>query len=138
MLYNFQLSIVLNILNLSVVVHSECNVCNALTNISCISTTEYKQCEDNKPFGRTFECNEGYYCSILGSCTKEEELRDCKFCEVCDESKTFACIGTQTFALCLGTDRPSEMTGQCKDEYTCNINEEKICGVVSFIVLYRN
>lgn len=62
---------------------------------------------------------------------ESEELADCNSCGKCDANKIFACTGTQTFALCLGKENYSEITGHCTEDYTCNINDAKICGDVS-------
>ncbi|KAI8126401.1 hypothetical protein CVS40_3741 [Lucilia cuprina] len=122
--------IVLQLLNQSPLVNAECNVCNSETGKACISKTEYKECdENNKPFGYTYSCNEDYYCSLLGNCTKDEDFSDCNFCKKCDENRVFACKGTKIFALCLGGDEPSEITGECNENTVCNINNAQICGL---------
>lgn len=129
--FDCQLVIVIFIFHRPVFVQSDCNACNARTNTACISQTEFQQCINDKPFGTIYKCNPNSFCSILGNCTPTEELSDCQLCRKCDPSKTFACIGTQVFALCLGGDKPSEITGQCSGSLACNINNPKICGNVS-------
>lgn len=115
--------------NLTPLVQSECNVCNAHTNTACISPTELQQCENNKPFGYVYKCNPGYYCSILGDCTKSIELSDCQMCNKCEENKKFTCTGTQKFAVCVNGSL-SDWSAECPENYYCNINDANVCGNV--------
>uniref|UniRef100_A0A1I8NYV0 Chitin-binding type-2 domain-containing protein n=1 Tax=Stomoxys calcitrans TaxID=35570 RepID=A0A1I8NYV0_STOCA len=117
------------ICGLFISINADCNVCNARTGTACISKTEYKPCFNNVPFGNeVFNCSEGQYCSITGACEEVEALAECKECGMCDATKTFACISTTEFALCLGNSRPSEVRAQCSENAKCNINNPYICG----------
>ncbi|XP_073838246.1 uncharacterized protein [Musca autumnalis] len=107
---------------------ADCNVCNAGSNTACVSNSEYKQCNSSsKPFGKLFQCNDGYYCSILGTCTDKVELSECNDCGKCDETKTFACIGTNRFGLCLGGTKPTDIEAECSGNLVCNANNHQIC-----------
>uniref|UniRef100_A0A1I8M885 Chitin-binding type-2 domain-containing protein n=1 Tax=Musca domestica TaxID=7370 RepID=A0A1I8M885_MUSDO len=107
---------------------ADCNVCNAGSNTACVSKNEYRQCNSSsKPFGKLYECNEGYFCSILGTCSDVPELAECNDCGKCDATKTFACTGTNTFSLCLGTDNTTDIGAQCSGNLVCNANDPRIC-----------
>ncbi|TMW47771.1 hypothetical protein DOY81_007156, partial [Sarcophaga bullata] len=118
-------TVVLNQLDIA---NSDCNVCNSGTNTACISGFEFQQCNnDNKPFGTKYACNSGYYCSVLGGCSLDPGAQDCQDCGMCNEDKRFACIGTKTFALCLGRVNYTDITAECSDGLYCNVNSELIC-----------
>ncbi|KAM7357912.1 uncharacterized protein ACRADG_003077 [Cochliomyia hominivorax] len=129
--------IFLFILELSSLVQSDCNVCNAQTNTACISDFEFQQCEDNKPFGTKYRCNEGYYCSILGNCTKSASLNACQDCLKCDDDNVFACLDTKRFALCID-GALSDITSRCTGDLMCNRNNRNICGLTAPSCSYRD
>ncbi|KAI8040925.1 hypothetical protein M5D96_006868 [Drosophila gunungcola] len=84
-----------------------CNVCNAVNNLTCYSPTEMQACQN----------------------TSSGSQADCQSCNQCDASQTFACTGTQSFALCLGTNTVQDSVGTCASGYVCNTNETQICGL---------
>ncbi|KAH8301134.1 hypothetical protein KR018_003089, partial [Drosophila ironensis] len=115
-----------------------CNVCNSVNNLTCYSSTQMQACDASAtPTGSPTDCPTGYAC-VSGSsgvlCEPEDATgsqADCQECNKCDTSQTFACTGTSTFALCLGTDAIQNSTGSCADGYVCNINDTQICGLSS-------
>lgn len=116
-----------------------CNVCNSVNNLTCYSSTQMQACDaSGTPTGSPTDCPTGYVC-VSGTggvlCEPEDSTggsqADCQECNKCDSSQTFACTGTSTFALCLGTDTVQNSTGTCADGYVCNINDTQICGLSS-------
>ncbi|KAH8336053.1 hypothetical protein KR067_011906 [Drosophila pandora] len=116
-----------------------CNVCNSVNNLTCYSSTQMQACDaSGTPTGSPTDCPSGYVCvsGTSGVLCKPEDSTggsqaDCQECNKCDTSQTFACTGTSTFALCLGTDTVQNSTGTCADGYVCNINDTQICGLSS-------
>ncbi|EDX09766.1 mucin-5AC [Drosophila simulans] len=114
-----------------------CNVCNAVNNLTCYSSTQMQPCQvDVLSTATPTDCPSGYVC-VSGSsgvlCQPEDSASDsqadCQECNRCDETQTFACTGTQSFALCLGTDTVQDSVGTCASGYVCNINDTQICGL---------
>ncbi|XP_017139092.1 spore coat protein SP96 [Drosophila miranda] len=113
-----------------------CNVCNAVNNLTCYSLNQTQACDaNNLPTGLPFSCPTDYVC-VSGSngviCEPEASAAseaDCQECNMCDTTNTFACTGTSSFALCLGTDTLQDSVGTCADGYVCNINDTQICGL---------
>ncbi|XP_022212864.1 spore coat protein SP96 [Drosophila obscura] len=114
-----------------------CNVCNTVNNLTCYSLTQTQACDaSNLPTGSPFSCPTGYVCVsgangviCVPEASAESSQADCQDCNKCDTSNTFACTGTSSFALCLGTDTVQDSVGTCADGYVCNINDTQICGL---------
>ncbi|XP_016933512.2 prion-like-(Q/N-rich) domain-bearing protein 25 [Drosophila suzukii] len=113
-----------------------CNVCNTVNNLTCYSSTQMQACQvDVLSTATPADCPSGYVC-VSGSsgvlCQEEassSQSADCQECNKCDATNTFACTGTQSFALCLGTDSVQDSIGTCASGYVCNINDTQICGL---------
>ncbi|XP_017071781.2 A-agglutinin anchorage subunit [Drosophila eugracilis] len=113
-----------------------CNVCNTVNNLTCYSSTQMQACQaDVLSTATPTDCPSGYVC-VSGSsgvlCEPEDTAdsqADCQECNKCDATETFACTGTQSFALCLGTDTVQNSVGTCASGYVCNINDTQICGL---------
>jgi len=125
-----RLLIFLLVINVSILgSQAECNGCASNTNVACISDTEFQFCLDNRPYGPINSCPTDNYCTNqLTICQKNASLNACRDCGKCNDQKTFACTGPRTFALCLGSDIPSNVTGRCSPEYVCNVHVTGICG----------
>ncbi|EDV96222.1 uncharacterized protein LOC6557077 [Drosophila grimshawi] len=107
---------------------ADCNVCSAITNIACLSETQFAFCENNVPLKQILSCPSGTYCTAGPQiCHKNCALQSCNACGRCNEQRTFACLGVRTFALCLGTSNVSLITGHCLPNYVCNYQDPNIC-----------
>ncbi|XP_017052852.1 nuclear pore complex protein DDB_G0274915 [Drosophila ficusphila] len=114
-----------------------CNVCNTVNNLTCYSSTQMQACQpDVLSTATPTDCPSGYVC-VSGSsgvlCEPQDSASgsqaDCQECNTCDSTQTFACTGTQSFALCLGTPTVQDSVGTCASGYVCNINDTQICGL---------
>ncbi|KAH8258659.1 hypothetical protein KR038_003649 [Drosophila bunnanda] len=115
-------------------IHTTCNVCNAANNLTCYSATQMQACQVGVlATALPTACPDGYVCASASSgvlCQPEgEAASDCQECNKCDASQTFACTGTGSFALCLGTSTVQDSTGTCAEGYVCNVNDTQICGL---------
>ncbi|XP_016955888.1 uncharacterized protein LOC108028514 [Drosophila biarmipes] len=113
-----------------------CNVCNAVNNLTCYSSTQMQACQaDVVSTATPADCPSGYVCVsgasgvLCQEAASGSQAADCQECNKCDASHTFACTGTQSFALCLGTDSVQDSIGTCASGYVCNINDTQICGL---------
>ncbi|XP_034481976.1 uncharacterized protein LOC117787539 [Drosophila innubila] len=119
---------------------STCNVCNSVNKMACYSMTQTKVCDaNNLPSGAPFDCPPGYMC-VSGSggvlCQPKapsSNVADCQDCNKCDASQTFACTGTRSFALCLGTNVPQQSRGNCASGYVCNNGIKEICELATSV-----
>uniref|UniRef100_A0A1I8MLI7 Chitin-binding type-2 domain-containing protein n=1 Tax=Musca domestica TaxID=7370 RepID=A0A1I8MLI7_MUSDO len=114
------------------VLAAECNVCTNTTQMACVSETEYQFCVNNLPTGSASSCPLGYVCSTTTSAicvsTTMNIPASCGSCNVCSTNLTFACTGTNTYALCLGTSVPSTTAvGSCGTNLVCNTNFAEMC-----------
>ncbi|XP_061392128.1 uncharacterized protein LOC133327617, partial [Musca vetustissima] len=114
------------------VLAAECNVCSTTTQMACVSETEYQFCVNNLPSGAVNSCPTGYVCSTTGSVICVSSTMgvpaSCGGCNVCSTDLKFACTGTNTYALCLGTNVPSTTaTGSCGANLVCDINSSEMC-----------
>lgn len=108
---------------------AECNACAVGSNVACISEREFQFCSNNQATGPINSCPAGSYCtSQLPICQQNAALVACKGCGECNELGTFACMDTRTFALCLGGNRPSNITVNCGEQLVCNRYLPEICG----------
>ncbi|XP_064541332.1 uncharacterized protein LOC135430557 [Drosophila montana] len=108
---------------------AECNACAAGSGVACISERQFQFCANNQTTGPVNSCPADSYCSSqVPICQKNAALVACAGCGECNELGTFACTGTRTFALCLGSNRPSNITASCSDQLVCNRNLPEICG----------
>uniref|UniRef100_A0A1I8NM42 Chitin-binding type-2 domain-containing protein n=1 Tax=Stomoxys calcitrans TaxID=35570 RepID=A0A1I8NM42_STOCA len=111
---------------------ANCNVCSAVTQMACVSETEFQVCVNNVPTGAVNSCPSGFICSTATAVTCQASDAGfeptCNECNKCNADMTFACTGTNTYALCLGTNTPSPIaTGSCGDGLVCNFNLPEIC-----------
>ncbi|XP_016991370.1 mucin-5AC [Drosophila rhopaloa] len=131
------LSLVLLVACLVSSTRGTCNVCNAVNNLTCYSSTQMQACQVGVLSTATpTACPSGYVCASGSSgvlCQPQDASgggqADCQECNKCDASQTFACTGSQSFALCLGTDTVQDSVGTCASGYVCNINDTQICGL---------
>uniref|UniRef100_D3TQY3 Hypothetical conserved protein n=1 Tax=Glossina morsitans morsitans TaxID=37546 RepID=D3TQY3_GLOMM len=111
---------------------SECNECSSVNNLACVSQTQFQVCVNGLPQGTVNSCPTGFACStntaIICQPNQMGFSASCSNCNQCDDSKTFACTGVRTYALCLGNTFPSDITGSCAPFHVCNINYPQICG----------
>uniref|UniRef100_A0A1A9UP64 Chitin-binding type-2 domain-containing protein n=1 Tax=Glossina austeni TaxID=7395 RepID=A0A1A9UP64_GLOAU len=96
---------------------SECNECSSVNNLACVSQTQFQVCVNGLPQGTVTSCPTGFACStntaIICQPNQMGFSASCSNCNQCDDSKTFACTGVRTYALCLGNTFPSDITGSC-------------------------
>lgn len=101
--------------------------------MACVSETQYQFCVNNLPSGTINSCPTGYVCSTATSVTCQLSTSGfaatCGSCNVCNANLTFACTGSNTYALCLGTTVPSATAvGSCGTGLVCNVNLPQMCG----------
>lgn len=101
--------------------------------MACVSETQYQFCVNNLPSGTINSCPTGYVCSTATSVTCQLSTSGfaatCGSCNVCNANMTFACTGSNTYALCLGTTVPSATAvGSCGTGLVCNVNLPQMCG----------
>ncbi|XP_055840498.1 zonadhesin-like [Episyrphus balteatus] len=107
-----------------------CNTCSSDIPIACVSKTEYKFCIDGVFVWDSYRCPSGTICSSSGTgvCVPEgSEQPPCAKCNVCNDTKLFACTNYNEFALCLGTDVPVSPSYTCREGLVCNIHSRDIC-----------
>ncbi|KAH8319383.1 hypothetical protein KR067_006073, partial [Drosophila pandora] len=109
---------------------ADCNVCSSVTNVACVSDTDFQICSTAElPTGSVYSCPTGYYCTAnAGICDTNSAFKSCVGCGTCNAGSTFACLSATTFALCLGTTTPSTIGGSCGTAYVCDMNNPNICG----------
>ncbi|XP_053953804.1 uncharacterized protein LOC128860348 [Anastrepha ludens] len=117
----------------SIFVTASCNTCSVDNNLACVSETQFKVCVNGSPTGSAASCPTGYVCSTQSTSICEASggdgvVGDCTACNTCDSTKTFACTGIRTYALCLGTTTVSDLGGTCAPYHVCSIDYEYICG----------
>ncbi|EDV96223.1 GH16136 [Drosophila grimshawi] len=116
-------------------VRSACNVCNSVNSMACYAVDQIQACDaNNLPTRIPFNCPPGYVCvsgasGVLCRPTASGSIGDCQDCNKCDATNTFACTGTNSFALCLGTTTPQNSLGSCSPGYVCNNMNDQICGL---------
>ncbi|XP_030081498.1 integumentary mucin C.1 [Drosophila hydei] len=131
------LGCLLQLLCLFATASATCNVCNAVNNMACYSSTQLQACDaTNLPTLIPTSCPAGNVCvsgaaGALCEPSSTTTVADCQDCNKCDASMTFACTSTSTFALCLGTTTPQTSLGTCETGYVCNVNNALICGSVA-------
>ncbi|KAH8307170.1 hypothetical protein KR044_006395, partial [Drosophila immigrans] len=112
-----------------VAARAECNSCTLNTNIACISDSKFQFCAENRPVAPINSCPVGFYCSNEPSiCQQNSTLKACRDCGRCSVARSFACLGPRSYALCLGSNSPTTLTGTCSADYVCNIHLAGICG----------
>lgn len=110
-------------------IRADCNVCSGITNAACVGTTQFQFCVDNKPNGTINSCPSGNVCTGEPQiCQTNATLVSCDSCGSCNSAGVFACLGVRTFALCLGSQSISGLTGSCAPDRVCNIDNPNICG----------
>ncbi|KAH8371827.1 hypothetical protein KR093_008981 [Drosophila rubida] len=108
---------------------ADCNVCAQPSNVACISDTQFRVCLNNELLDPVNSCPSGTYCTgETAVCQSDISLKACIGCGQCNDQRSFACVGVRTFALCLGTVAPSNITGSCAPNYVCNWDNANICG----------
>uniref|UniRef100_A0A1L8EIU7 Putative secreted protein n=1 Tax=Haematobia irritans TaxID=7368 RepID=A0A1L8EIU7_HAEIR len=112
---------------------ANCNVCLTATQMACVSETEFQFCVNNLPMGPVSRCPDGFICTTTTTAICQPNGMGfeptCGECNKCNSALTFACTGTNTYALCLGTNVPSPIaTGTCGAGLVCNLNSPQICG----------
>lgn len=119
----------LGILLCSLDCQAACYTCGATSNVACISDSQFQFCASNQTIGPINSCPAGSYCTSQTTiCDKNPALKACGTCGKCNEQGTFACTGPRSFALCLGSSRPSNITSSCTGDLVCNMDLPKICG----------
>ncbi|EDW69127.2 uncharacterized protein Dvir_GJ12295 [Drosophila virilis] len=116
-----------------------CNVCNAVNSMACYSLNQTQACDaSGLPTRIPYSCPDGYVCVSSAAGVRCQPSSSgtgaCQDCNKCDFTRTFACTGTNTFALCLGTDAPQNSVGTCAAGYVCNNRDERICGLDTQVV----
>ncbi|XP_062135140.1 uncharacterized protein LOC133844881 [Drosophila sulfurigaster albostrigata] len=107
---------------------ADCNTCASPSNIACVSDTQFQFCSDNVLIEPVNNCPDGTYCTAESAiCQSDIALKACTGCAQCNDQLSFACLGVRTFALCLGTNTPSNITGSCTANYVCNRDNPNIC-----------
>ncbi|KAH8307171.1 hypothetical protein KR044_006397 [Drosophila immigrans] len=108
---------------------ADCNVCASPSSVACVSDTQFQICSNNQLLEPVNSCPDGTYCTgEVSVCQADIALKACTGCLQCNDQKSFACLGVRTFALCLGLDTPSNITGSCAPNYVCNRDNVNICG----------
>lgn len=112
---------------------ADCNVCSS-SQLACVADQQYAMCTNGIPNLQTVNsCPVGFVCSTFGApicqdASDPNNIQDCVSCNKCDVTETFACTSQNTFALCLGTQVPSDKyTGTCAPDAVCNVNFHYIC-----------
>ncbi|XP_032598793.1 uncharacterized protein LOC116806475 isoform X2 [Drosophila grimshawi] len=106
-----------------------CRTCGSVSDVACISETQFQFCMNNQLVAPVYSCPTGSYCTNqISICQKNETLKACGSCGQCDNQHRFACTGVRSFALCLGTNTSSNCTGICDLGYVCNRDLHYICG----------
>ncbi|XP_067646515.1 uncharacterized protein [Eurosta solidaginis] len=111
---------------------ANCNVCSE-SSLACVSLTQFSVCVNDLPTETVTSCPTGYICSTTSTSICElsagdNVIGDCSDCNTCDATRTFACTGLRTYALCLGTTTVSDLGGTCAPYHVCNIDYKYICG----------
>ncbi|XP_017860622.1 PREDICTED: uncharacterized protein LOC108612256 [Drosophila arizonae] len=108
---------------------ADCNVCSTLSNAACVSQTQFMFCVNNILVQPVNSCPSGTFCTAQAAiCQSNSSLVSCTECGICSDNLVFACLGVHTYALCLGTQQPSQITGSCAPYLVCNRNNPNICG----------
>lgn len=108
---------------------ADCNVCSTLSNAACVSQTQFMFCVNNVLAQPVNSCPSGTFCTAQAAiCQSNSSLVSCTECGICSDDLVFACLGVRTYALCLGTQQPSQITGSCAPSLVCNRDNPNICG----------
>ncbi|XP_075160479.1 uncharacterized protein LOC142233439 [Haematobia irritans] len=110
-----------------------CNECQE-NHVACVNQTSYYMCfgESIPNTSQLFTCPEGLVCTNLPTiCFQRNTLPascgDTSSCDICNSNQVFACTSRTTFSFCYGATTPSDVTGNCPLNTTCDASSPNFC-----------